>query len=81
MYTKSGEVHNRCMAVPRDIFHAAVKDQATALVVAHLHPSGNNSPSLEDRDVTTRIREAGDILSIPVLDLVRMTAMISPSLA
>ena len=59
---------NRCMAVPRDIFHAAVKDQATALVVAHVHPSGNNSPSVEDRDVTTRIREAGEVLGIPVLD-------------
>ena len=59
---------NRCMAVPRDIFHAAVKDQATALVVAHIHPSGNNSPSVEDRDVTTRIREAGEVLGIPVLD-------------
>jgi DNA repair protein RadC len=59
---------NRCMAVPRDIFHAAVKDQATAVVVAHVHPSGNNSPSPEDRDVTTRIREAGDVLGIPVLD-------------
>ena len=59
---------NRCMAVPRDIFRAAVKDQATALVVAHVHPSGNNSPSVEDRDVTTRIREAGEVLGIPVLD-------------
>jgi DNA repair protein RadC len=59
---------NRCMAVPRDIFHAAVKDQATALIVAHVHPSGNNTASVEDRDVTTRIREAGDILGIPVLD-------------
>jgi DNA repair protein RadC len=59
---------NRCMAVPRDIFHATVKDQATALVVAHVHPSGNNSPSVEDRDVTSRIREAGEVLGIPVLD-------------
>ena len=37
---------NRCMAVPRDVFHAAVKDQATALLVAHCHPSGNNSRRL-----------------------------------
>jgi DNA repair proteins len=59
---------NRCMAVPRDIFHAAVMDQATAVVIAHCHPSGNNAPSIEDRDVTTRIREAGEVLGIPVLD-------------
>ncbi len=59
---------NRCMAVPRDIFHAAVKDQATALIVAHVHPSGNNSPSVDDRAITDRILEAGEVLGIPVLD-------------
>ena len=59
---------NRCMAVPRDIFHAAIKDQATALLVAHCHPSGNNSPSVDDRAVSDRLREVGDIIGIPVLD-------------
>jgi DNA repair protein RadC len=59
---------NRCMAVPRDVFHAAVKDQATALLVAHCHPSGNNSPSVEDRAVSDRLREVGDIIGIPLLD-------------
>ena len=59
---------NRCMAVPRDVFHAAVKDQATALLVAHCHPSGNNSPSVDDRAVSDRLREVGDIIGIPVLD-------------
>lgn len=59
---------NRCMAVPRDIFHAAIKDRATALIVAHVHPSGNNQASLEDRAVSDRLREVGDIIGIPVLD-------------
>ncbi|MEL7554891.1 MAG: JAB domain-containing protein [bacterium] len=59
---------NRCMAVPRDIFHAAIKDRATALVVAHCHPSGNNSPSEEDRVISNRLREVGEIIGIPVLD-------------
>jgi len=59
---------NRCMAVPKDIFHAAIADRATALVVAHTHPSGNNSPSEEDRAVSDRLREVGDIIGIPVLD-------------
>jgi len=59
---------NRCMAVPRDVFHAAVKDQATALLVAHCHPSGNNSPSVDDRAVSDRLREVGDIIGIPLLD-------------
>jgi len=59
---------NRCMAVPRDIFHAAIKDRATALVVAHCHPSGNNSPSEDDRVISNRLREVGEIIGIPVLD-------------
>ena len=59
---------NRCMAVPRDIFHAAIQDRATALLVAHCHPSGNNSPSVEDRAVSERLREVGDIVGIPLLD-------------
>jgi len=59
---------NRCMAVPRDIFHAAIKDRATALVIGHVHPSGNNTPSEEDRAVSNRIREVGDIVGVPVLD-------------
>ena len=59
---------NRCMAVPKDIFHAAIKDRATALVVAHCHPSGNNQASPEDRAVSDRLREVGDIIGIPVLD-------------
>jgi len=59
---------NRCMAVPRDIFHAAIRDRATALVVAHVHPSGNNQASPDDRIVSDRLREVGDIVGIPVLD-------------
>lgn len=59
---------NRCMAVPRDIFHAAITDQATALVVAHVHPSGCNTPSQEDRVVSDRLREVGEIIGIPMLD-------------
>lgn len=59
---------NRCMAVPRDIFHAAIKDRATALVVAHCHPSGNNSPSEDDKVISNRLREVGEIIGIPVLD-------------
>jgi DNA repair protein RadC len=59
---------NRCMAVPRDIFHAAIKDHATALVIGHCHPSGNNQASPEDKVVSDRLREVGEIIGIPVLD-------------
>jgi DNA repair protein RadC len=59
---------NRCMVHPREVYLAAVKDSATALVVAHNHPSGNNTASVEDRDISNRLREAGELMGIPMLD-------------
>jgi DNA repair protein RadC len=59
---------NRCMVHPREVYLAAIKDSATALVVAHNHPSGNNTASVEDRDISNRLREAGELMGIPMLD-------------
>ena len=53
---------------PREVFALAVREGAAALVVAHNHPSGDASPSPEDRDVTDRLMEAGELLGIRVLD-------------
>jgi len=53
---------------PREIFFPAVRERASAVVVVHNHPSGVTDPSNEDREVTRRIRDAGKILGIPVLD-------------
>ena len=38
------------------------------IILSHNHPSGDPEPSREDHDLTTRIKEAGDILGIDVLD-------------
>jgi len=46
----------------------AVRQRATAILVAHNHPSGNLEPSIEDRDVARRLRQTGDIIGIKVLD-------------
>ncbi|NCB27667.1 MAG: DNA repair protein [Bacteroidia bacterium] len=51
-----------------EVFTEAVRQRATAVVVAHNHPSGNLEPSMEDKDVTRRLRQAGDILGIKILD-------------
>jgi DNA repair protein RadC len=56
------------MVVPRHVFQPAIMLCATALVVAHNHPSGDQSPSAEDRLVTERLREAGELLGIECLD-------------
>ena len=59
---------NRSIVHPREVFIEAIKDNAAAIIVAHNHPSGNFEPSPEDGDVTRRLKEAGDLLGIPLLD-------------
>lgn len=53
---------------PREVFAPAVACSAAALIVAHNHPSGDTTPSPEDRDATRRLQRAGEVLGIPVLD-------------
>ena len=53
---------------PREVFGPALMTCASALVIAHQHPSGDASPSPEDRRVTERLREAGELLGVEVLD-------------
>lgn len=53
---------------PREAFASAVRDSAAALVFLHNHPSGDPSPSREDRECTNRLISAGRILGIRVLD-------------
>lgn len=59
---------NRTLVHPREVFAEAVKERATAIIIAHNHPSGNLQPSDEDREVTKRLKHAGDILGIKILD-------------
>jgi DNA repair protein RadC len=53
---------------PRDVFRAAVREGAAAVIVAHNHPSGDPTPSVEDIEVTDRLIECGRLLDVPVLD-------------
>ncbi len=53
---------------PRDVFASAIRDGAAALVVAHNHPSGDPTPSPEDRAVTERLRAAADLIGVRLLD-------------
>jgi DNA repair protein RadC len=59
---------NRTVVHPREVFADPLTDRATAVIVAHNHPSGNNQPSIEDREITRRLIEAGTILGIQLLD-------------
>ncbi len=53
---------------PREVFRPALREAAAALVLVHNHPSGDPTPSREDRDVTVRLMRAGEILGVPVID-------------
>ena len=62
-----GNVNSSIIRVS-EIFREAIRENATALIVAHNHPSGDPTPSPEDVRVTRSIVEAGTLLSIEVLD-------------
>ena len=53
---------------PREVFRPALREAAAALILVHNHPSGDPTPSREDREVTVRLMRAGEILGVPVLD-------------
>jgi len=61
------------VADPKLIFMAALKMNATHLIVCHNHPSGNLEPSNADRLLTDKIKEAGKFLDMPVIDHVIVT--------
>lgn len=53
---------------PREVFQRAILQNAGAIVLGHNHPSGDPEPSREDIQITERLKEAGKILGIEVLD-------------
>lgn len=59
---------NRTMVHPREVFADPIMDRAAAIIVSHNHPSGNLEPSAEDREITSRLRKAGEIIGITLLD-------------
>jgi DNA repair protein RadC len=59
---------NQSIVHPREVFNPAVKESAAALILVHNHPTGDPAPSGEDIAVTRRLREAGELMGIKVLD-------------
>jgi DNA repair protein RadC len=59
---------NKTIVHPREIFCRAISDRASAIIVCHNHPSGSTKPSGEDKQITMRIYDAGEIIGIPLLD-------------
>lgn len=53
---------------PREVFAAAFAANAKSIVVAHNHPSGDPTPSVQDRELTDALRRMGSAIGLPVLD-------------
>ena len=53
---------------PREVFRPAIRDAASAILLLHNHPSGDPTPSRQDREVTERMQRAGQLLGIQVID-------------
>lgn len=58
---------------PREVFADAITDRAASIIVAHNHPSGDKTPSQDDKDITAKLIEAGVILGIELIDHIIVT--------
>lgn len=59
---------NGSLVHPREVFRIAIAANAAGIILAHNHPSGDPTPSREDLELTRRLKEAGKVIGIEVLD-------------
>lgn len=59
---------NQCLVGMREVFKNAILSNAVSIIVFHNHPSGDSRPSSSDFDISKKLREAGKLLDIEVLD-------------
>lgn len=57
----------------RLIFSTAIKTFATGIIISHNHPSGNLTPSEADKNITKKIKAAGELLDIKLMDHIILT--------
>ncbi len=53
---------------PREVFKTAILSNAASIIIAHNHPTGDTTPSKEDKKITEMLAQAGEIMGIEVLD-------------
>lgn len=66
---------NSSVVHPREVFRNAILNKAVSVLLCHNHPSGDLSPSPEDLAVTQSLKEAGEMLGIPVVDHIIVTGL------
>jgi DNA repair protein RadC len=63
----SGSI-NGASVYPREVVKLVLKTNASAVIFAHNHPSGNSQPSEADKQITKRLKHALELIDVPVLD-------------
>lgn len=66
---------------PREVFRPAIVDCASAILLIHNHPSGDPTPSRQDREITERLRKVGEILGVNVIDHIILAGTTAVSLS
>ena len=66
-FISKGTVNMTCLN-PREVFMRALLVGASFIVLCHNHPSGDPGPSGQDKEITKRFKEAGELLGIPLID-------------
>lgn len=59
---------NSSIVHPREVYKTAIISNSASIIIAHNHPSGNTTPSKEDINITERLKQAGKIIGIELID-------------
>ncbi len=59
---------NNSLVHPREVFKPAILSNSASIILFHNHPTGDPTPSNEDKLITERLRESGEILGIKLID-------------
>jgi DNA repair protein RadC len=59
---------NQSLAHPREVFRPAIRESASSIILVHNHPSGDPTPSQEDKTITKELKGAAEVLSVRLLD-------------
>ena len=59
---------NSVIIHPREVFKEAIKESAQSIILVHNHPSGDVTPSLQDKEITTKLEKASELVGIDLVD-------------
>ena len=59
---------NSSLVHPREVFREAIRRSSNKIILLHNHPSGHSEPSKEDKNITNRLKECGELIGIEVID-------------